>query len=121
MEFIEAKINPNSTLKMLSKGRGEVPKYEGKLRIKGQKSQTRTAPRRSTPGTAVPGGTVRQCQGARSCHLARPGRATLLAGLCWVASWAHGPCARLLARVLPVSRVLSAALLFLVFGPSSIL
>ena len=39
------------------------------------------------------------CQVARSCHPARPGRATLLAGLCWVASWVHGPCLACFARV----------------------
>ena len=32
-------------------------------------------------------------------QLARPSRATLLAGLCWVASWVHGPCLACFARV----------------------
>ena len=80
MEFIEAKIDPNSTLKMLSKRPRRGPQnMKQKRNKKTQKCETvRTPPRH---------------------QLARPSRATLLAGLCWVASWVHGPCLARFARV----------------------
>jgi len=81
MEFIEAKMNPNSTLKMLSKrSRKGPPKNDGKTHIKSRKSRnrhTRAAP--AWHGQAMP--------------------------IFWpagrVGSWVHGPCARLPARFLP--------------------
>jgi len=84
MEFIEAKINPNSTLKnALKKVKESSPKNEGKSRIKRPKSRNRTdAPAQTVPGgMVVPPSTARPCQisgrpvvlglGARSvsCHV----------------------------------------------------
>jgi len=87
VEFIEAKINPNSTLNMLSrKSRRAPPKVDGKTRLKSLKIANRTTPPRHTwhdrasqHGQAVP-------------H-------------CWPAGagWSLGAqsCALLSARVLP--------------------
>jgi len=94
MEFIEAKVNPNSTLKMLSKKVEErSPKLKEKRVLKSPKIANRTNPAAAHL--------------ARSCHPAWPGRATLLADR---AGWFLGArsCARLsacvfacFARVLP--------------------
>ena len=107
MEFIEAKINPNSTLKMLSKRSRRGPLKVKQRRIKkGEKPNPRHN-NLARPCQAMPRGTAKECQVARSCHPARPGRATFLAGWpCWVlgARSVRPVSARVLprfARVLP--------------------
>jgi len=54
MEFIEAKINPNSTLKCSQKGQREVPKIWRKTAYKRPKITNPNTPRRGTPGMAMP-------------------------------------------------------------------
>ena len=108
MEFIEAKIDPNSTQKTLSKRLRRGPKVEGKTRLKSSKIANRTNPAAAH--------LARPCQVAWSGQPARPGRATLLAA---GAGWSFGAwsCALLSARVLPRFPLF----LFLMLGASSIL
>ena len=91
MEFIEAKINPNSTLK------NALKKVEGRsLKVKERRIKMVEKP---TRGATTWHGRARPCQVAWSCHPARPGRATSLAGWsCWVLG--ARPCALLPFRVL---------------------
>jgi len=103
MEFIDAKMNPNFTPKMLLKRSMRGPLKVKKDGLKRPKNRTRGAT--IWQGHATPHG--------QAVPLLWPaGR---------VGSWVHGPCVQFPPVFPPVSRVLSAALLFLVLGASSIL
>ena len=83
MEFIEAKKNPNSILKMLSKKVEErSPKYEGK---RNKKAEIREA---HSPASASL---------ARPCHIA--GRPVVLGHRCTVVRPVARPCLACFARV----------------------
>ena len=111
MEFIEAKINPNSTLKnALKKVEKKPPKVKKKTRLKSPKMANRKKPRRTRHGPAWHG------------HARWHGQAV---PLFWPAgrtgSWVHGPCAQFSPVSCLVSRLFSFVLLFLVLEASSIL
>jgi len=101
MVFIEAKRDPNSTLKMLSQKVEERSKSEEKNAFKKPENREphEIAPHPTRPSLARP------CQVARSCHPVRPGHAR---------SWVHGPCVQFPPVCCLFSRVF--CLVFLRFG-----